>query len=142
MAKKRRRDPLAGPRYNPLGTKKQSRDNEYTRGLKNRIFELEQEVAGNLIAVGHVQKQLHEVERQLAASAMTSPQKAALRIVCGMSFLDAYRTGITGLPGAIQELTRLLAEIDTVRVTSWRVAQVEGLTTAYVAKPDVAIKEG
>lgn len=76
----RRRDRLAGKRLEPFGaTQKRGKQYEKERKLKNRIHELEQELAGNLTALANLNASKVDAERKARDAQPTENQLNALR---------------------------------------------------------------
>ncbi len=67
------------------GTVAQGKDHERERGYKNRIHDLETELAGAQVVIGNLTRAKHQLERQLDALASTR-FLAAVENVCDIPF--------------------------------------------------------
>lgn len=106
----RRRDRLAGKRPEPFGaTKKRGKQFEVERKLRNRIFELEQEVAAlqRREAAAHAAR--GEAERVARDARPTTPQLQALHAVASLPYLAAFRLGLSTL--TLNELARWYTQL-------------------------------
>lgn len=95
MKKKRKADPLAGKRYNPLGTKKQSEQHQRTRELKNKILELENDKKALLAALDNFKGREVEYLRRLAVRTPGRQLMDAVNSICALPYETAHRGGIS-----------------------------------------------
>lgn len=87
MAKrKRKKDPLAGPRYNGFGTEKQSKQNALVRDLKNRIHQLESDNEALMKALDNYKGREVEYLRRIAVRTPGSLVTEAVAAICALPF--------------------------------------------------------
>jgi hypothetical protein len=88
-------DPLnPGKRYNPLGTKRDGERHQRTRDLKNKIHELEQEIAVLKLRDQNASNRETEHTRRIAACKPTKAQREALQVICDVGISEAVKLGI------------------------------------------------
>lgn len=93
--KRRRRDPLAGYSQRPIGTKAQGRRNEETRGYKNKVFDLEAQLANEKHTTHNLMSERLELMRQVDAIKPTRRQQDAIHAIVRLSVEETERLGIT-----------------------------------------------